>query len=170
MPEYVFKPCVQAEDQEEIVDFLFSLNNIFHFTDRSYTQGVVEYCFEHGGVMGTYVEGKMCAMIGYFIGEEAHNFENKDVAFIYITAISEQYQLTRLFYKGAIWSMKKLREMGMKQIRLQARIGDPYTNKLYARMYNQLDEGKNRRGHSVNNYGDTLDSAVFRLENMGRRK
>lgn len=164
MPNFTFKKCVQSEDQEAIVDLVFSIKDELRLPDRETAEKVVNICFEHGGIIGGYYGSRLVGMMGYFRGEPVKDYENKETAFMYVACIADEFRLSRLFRKGLLYTFREFRKMGFREIRLQAEATNPYTNRLYGRFAQALEESKSLRGLPVITYGGTLDEALRYLE------
>jgi hypothetical protein len=164
MPNFTFKKCVQAQDQEAIVDLVFSIKDELRLPDRETAEKVVNLCFENGGIIGGYYGSQLVGMMGYFLGEPAKDYQNKKTAFMYVACIADEFRLSRLFRKGLLFTFREFRKMGLREIRLQAEATNPYTNRLYGRFARPLGESKSLRGLPVITYGGTLDEALRYLE------
>lgn len=164
MSNFTFKKSIQSEDQEAIVDLVFSIKDEFRLADREAAEKIVNISFEHGGVVSAYNGSQMVAMMGYFKGEPDKDYQNKETAFLYVACITKEFRLTRLFRQGLLFALREFRKMGLKEIRLQAEATNPYTNRLYSRFAQPLGESKSLRGHRVITYGGTLDEALRYLE------
>ena len=133
-------------------------------SNREAAQKIVELCFEKGGVFGVYDEDLLCGMAGFFCGEPDQDFRNKEIAFLYVAGILPQYRLSRVFLRGLVFALRSFAAMGLREIRLQARATDPYTNKLYGRFAHKVAEGKSLRGDPVITYGGTIEDGLARLQ------
>lgn len=162
---YSFRPCYQQIDGDTTVDFLFLQKDELYLPDRTAVSQVINLLFEKGGIFGAFdQQQQMHAMLGFFFGEPAQDFRNKDILFIYVTAISRSYRLTRLFRDGFAYCLRQFQDMGLHEIRMQAGETDRYTNKLYGRFAHPLGQGKTLRGKPVITYGNTIDGALASLE------
>ncbi len=164
-----FRFCRQQDDEQAVVDFLFSVKEDLALADRTAAAKVVSLAFDRGGIFAGYDQGGIKAMLGYFLGEPDRDFANKEVIFMYVAAIARPYRLTRAFHKGLTQALRDFQAMGCRGIRLQARKADPYTNKLYGRFAQLIAEGKSPRGDAVMTYGGRIEDALYYLE-RGRRK
>ncbi len=164
MPNFTFKSLVQAQDQKAVVDLVYSIKDELRLPDRATAEKVVNLCFEHGGIIGGYYGSQLVGMMGYFLGEPANDYRNKETAFMYVACIADEYRLSRLFRKGLLFTFREFRKMGLREIRLQAEANNPYTNRLYGRFAQPLGESKSLRGLPVITYGGTLDEALRYLE------
>jgi len=168
MSLYTFKVCNQIEDQEEIVDFLFDIREELYLPDRPVCQGIVDLCFAHGGVIAGYDGSRLVAMLGYFYGEPQCDYINKETAFMYVAGIREPYRLTRVFYKGLIFSLQQFQKAGARAIKLQAEAANPYTNKLYGHFARPIARSKSLRGKDVITYSGSIEDALAYLR-RGKR-
>jgi hypothetical protein len=120
----------------------------------------VQLCFAHGGVIAAYDGSLLVAMLGYFYGEPQCDYVNNDTAFMYVAGIREPYRLTRVFYKGLIFSLQHFQQAGAKAIKLQAEAANPYTNRLYGRFALPIAHSKSLRGKEVVTYGGSIEDAL----------
>ena len=169
MSPYTFKVCNQMEDQEEIVDFLFDIREELYLPDRKVCREIVQLCFAHGGVIAAYDGSLLVAMLGYFYGEPQCDYVNNDTAFMYVAGIREPYRLTRVFYKGLIFSLQQFQKAGARAIKLQAEAANPYTNKLYGRFARPIAKSKSLRGKEVITYSGSIEEALGYMQRGKRR-
>jgi len=170
MSPYTFKVCNQVEDQEEIVDFLFDIREELYLPDRQVCQEIVDLCFAHGGVIAGYDGSHLVAMLGYFYGESQCDYVNRETVFMYVAGIQEPYRLTRVFYKGLVFSLQQFQKAGAKAIKLQAEAANPYTNKLYDRFAQSIGRGKTLRGKDVITYSGSIEDALCYLQHGKRQR
>ena len=161
MEPITFRACTE-EDRPHIIHFLESVKDDFPSIElkRQTIEEITELLFLHGGVLAGYKQGTMMAMLGYFLGEPAQNYANKEVGFIYLTALAPSVRLTRFFLKGIIFSMKTLQEMGVPEVRFHASADDRYTNRLYARFAQFIGQENNRRGYPCNLYAADISTVL----------
>ena len=169
MNRYTFRVCDPTHGRDAVVDLLFALREELMLPDRPTAAKVADRCFENGGVLGAYDQGRLVGMCGFFYGEPDREFRNKEVAFMYVAGILPAYRLSRVFRQGLIHTLQEFKRSGRCEIRLQARTTDPYTNRLYSRFATRLGEGKSLLGRSVTTYGGSIDDALTYLRHGLRR-
>ena len=167
---YVFNFCVPETDREVVIDFFVAVKDDLHLPDRKTVANLTDLVFAHGGVFGVYHENKMVGALGYFFGDPAHNFMNKEILFLYVAAILPDYRGTHMFSTGLSYFLRCMQTQPapVTQIRLQAEATNPFTNKLYGRFATPLGPGKSLRGNDVITYGATLEEALAAL--AGRKR
>ena len=170
MSQYRYKFCTQAEDQEEIIDVLFSIREALCLPDRETCQTVVEHCFAHGGVFGVYDGAFMVGAMGFFYGEPQCDYFNKETVFMYVAGIRPEYQLSRVFLTGLREVLQSFWAEGRQRIKLQADARNPYTNRLYGRFAQVVARGRSLRGIETMTYGSSIQEALNRLPGSKRRR
>lgn len=169
MSNFTSRLCDQEKDQEAVTNMLYAIKDDLCLPNREAAQKIATLCFEKGGVMGVYDGALLCGMGGFFYGEPEQDFRNKEVGFIYVAGILPEYRLTRVFFRGLVFTLQTFAAIGLQEFRLQARASDPYTNGLYGRFAARLGEGKSLRGDPVITYGGPVDEALDRLQRKMRR-
>ncbi|MEM7334940.1 MAG: hypothetical protein AAF490_22880 [Chloroflexota bacterium] len=170
LSELTHRFCFRQIDEDAIMQFLMTQQEELLLDDKTAVQKVVDRLFDYGGILATFTpDGEIVAMLGFFFGDPSHHFEDKDTLFLYVAAIAKQYRLSRLFYQGMLFVMRKGRELGMINFRMQANIHDPYSNKLYSRMGKPLGESRTMRGHRVMTYGGVIQDLLARYERTQKR-
>lgn len=164
MNTYWFKECDPQQDGRAVTDLLFSVKDELRLPDRTAADRITTLCFENGGVIGAYAAQELVGICGYFYGDPARDFENKEIAFLYVGAIVDAHRRTGIFARGLLFGLKVMAGDGAQAIRLQAEAGNPVTNRLYARFAERLGEGRSLRGLPVITYGSAIDSAIAYLE------
>ena len=170
MSSYSYKFCVQSEDQEAIIDLLFSLREELCLPDRQSCQKITEHCFAHGGVFGAYDGPLLTGMMGFFYGEPGCDYANKEVVFMYVAGIRPEYRLSRIFLIGLRIVLQAFQEKGLKGLKLQAAANNPYTNRLYSRFADHIGSGVSLRGYKTVTYGSSIHDALKRLQRGKRRR
>ncbi|MCA9939374.1 MAG: hypothetical protein KC418_12065 [Anaerolineales bacterium] len=163
MTRFTFKSCIQIEDEDAIVELLFTVKDELYLPDKQVIRAIVSNLFAHGGVIGAYHGRQLCGMMGYFLGSPEQEYANKEVAFLYVGCILPSYRLTRMFHGGLLFALQQFATIGVREIRLQAEAANPYTNRLYARFAQPLSHGKSLRGVPVITYGGSLQVALNHL-------
>ncbi|MEZ4658981.1 MAG: hypothetical protein R2911_15565 [Caldilineaceae bacterium] len=153
-----------SQEKDVVVDFLMSIGEELALTKRSEAVEITELLLAHGGAMISCHKGKVVAMLGYFLGEPAQAYANKEVGFIYVTAIAKPYRLTRLTWNGMGFVFRHLRTLGVQEIRCHAREHDRYTNRLYRHFARPIRKEPNRRGVSCILYGSSIDDVMSYLD------
>lgn len=161
----IFRPCYRQIDAKAAVDFLFAHKDELALPDKTAVSHIINLLFDKGGILGAFdQQQQMQGMLGFFFGEPEENYSNKETLFIYVTAIAKPYRLTRLFRDGLTYSLRQFQQMGMCEIRMQARTPDRYTNKLYGRFAHPLGHDTTLRGYPVITYGNTIANTLAVLE------
>jgi hypothetical protein len=169
MSSYSYKFCVQTEDQEAIIDLLFSIREELCLPDRQSCRKITELCFAHGGVFGAYDGTLLVGMMGFFYGEPNCDYANKDVVFMYVAGILPEYRLSRVFLIGLRQVLLAFQAEGVQGIKLQAAANNPYTNRLYGRFAQHIGNGRSLRGYETVTFGSSIHDALNRLQ-KGRRR
>ncbi|MEZ4706573.1 MAG: hypothetical protein R3A44_05170 [Caldilineaceae bacterium] len=155
------------EEKDMVVDFLMSVGEELALTKRSEAAEITNLLFAKGGAMISCLNSEVVAMLGYFLGEPTQSYANKEVGFIYVTAIAKPYRLSPLMWNGMNFAVRQLRTMGVKEIRCHAREHDRYTNRLYAHFARPLRKERNRRGTPCILYGNSADNILAYMERRG---
>ena len=155
--------CYPQIDRTVVGDFLTSIKRDLLLPDRDAAYKVVDTAFEKGGIFAGYDSAqKIQCMTGFFFGDPAEDFKNKETAFVYVAAISSEFRLTRTFYVGMHFVFKQFEEIGLTRLRLQAAVDDRYNNRLYSRFVKPVGVGRTLRGHRVMNYeGSVADALAY---------
>ena len=169
MSSYSFKRCVQSEDQEAIVDLLFLIREELCLPDRQSCRTITELCFAQGGVYGAYDGALLVGVMGYFYGEPACEYANKEVAFMYVAGIRPEYRLSRVFLLGLHGVLLAFQAEGIQEIKLQAAANNPYTTRLYGRFAQPIGRSRSLRGAEVITFSSSLKDSLNRLM-RGRRQ
>jgi hypothetical protein len=169
MTHYNFKLCTQS-DESTIIDFLMTVKDELYLPDRAAVESMMALVFDQGDAVCVYCGNQIVGMMGFFYGEPAQSFANKEVVFLYVAAIDPAFRLSRVFYKGLKFALRELENMGKTEIRLQAEAANPYTNKLYVRFASFMYASKSLRGVPVNTYGGSIRHALDRLDMRRRRR
>lgn len=169
MLNYSFKLC-SDNDTATLVDFLMTVKDELYLPDRAAVESMMALVFDQGGAVGVYCGQHLVGMMGFFYGEPAQSFANKEVVFLYVAAIDPAFRLSRVFHRGLKFALRELEKMGKTDIRLQAEAANPYTNKLYGRFASFLYASKSLRGVPVNTYGGSICHALNRLDLRRRRR
>ena len=160
MANLTYKICSEA-DTPALIDLLWSMKDELFLPDRNAAAEIIELLFQNGGTFATYDNNRMIGLLGYFLGEPADDFANKDVAFIYVAGLAREYRMSRAFQHGLAFALKKLSEFGLSEARFHAAESDPFTNRLYARFASPVRKEKNRRGHSCILYSRLLQQPTI---------
>ena len=169
MSSYSYKFCVQTEDQEAIIDLLFSIREELCLPDRQSCRKITELCFTHGGVFGAYDGTLLVGMMGFFYGEPQCDYANKDVVFMYVAGILPEYRHSRIFLTGLCKVLLAFQAKGVQGLKLQAAANNPYTNRLYGRFAQLIGNGRSLRGFETVTYGSSIHDALNRVQ-RGRRQ
>jgi hypothetical protein len=164
MNNFTSRLCDPEKDQDAVTDMLYAIKDDLCLANREAARKIATLCFEKGGVIGVYDGALLCSMGGFFYGEPEQDFSNKEVGFIYVAGILPDYRLSRVFFRGLVFTLQAFAAIGFQEFRLQARASDPYTNGLYGRFAARLGEGKSLRGDPVITYGGPVDDALAFLQ------
>lgn len=159
MSQITFQICT-ADDALTIVEFLWSIRADLRLSERSDIWEITELLFEKGGVIVGYKNDQVIGVLGYFLGEPSRNYANKEVGFIYFTAIAKVHRMTRFFSQGLRFTMELFQEMGLQTVRFHAGEDDRYTNRLYSHFAKPVGKELNRRGHHCILYENTIDNVL----------
>lgn len=165
---YTIKNFTRPRETQALYSFLFEIKEELRLNDMETVKGVVDRCFEKGGVIAAYDEALLCGMMGYFWGEPAYDFANTDVVFMYVAGILPHYRRRLLFPYALKQALELFKESGCREIRLQAEKSNPYTNRLYARFAKPLCEAITQNGIEAVTYGGTIDEALLTLRRSQR--
>ena len=151
-------------EKDVVVDFLMSIGDELALTKRNDAAEITDLLFAQGGAMISCHNGKVIAMLGYFLGEPIQEYANKEVGFIYVAAIAKSYRLSPLMWKGMGFAVHHLGTLGVKEIRCHAREQDRYTNRLYKHFARPIRKEYNRRGVPCILYGNPIDNVMTYLD------
>ncbi len=151
------------QDHDAMVDFLHSLGDELAIDKREVAEEMVRLLAAKGGALAGFADGSIVALVGYFKGDPSRQYEDEDVCFIYVSGIAQNYRLTRVFLDGYRALMQELASSGFTEIRCQASKENPYTNRLYSRLFRPDGETINRRGFPVNQYSLPFGLAAGKL-------
>ncbi len=160
-----YRFCYPQIDRHHVVDFLGTQKAELYLQDESAVHQVADLVFENGGVFAGFDPAKrLQSMLGFFFGDPADEFSDKQLAFLYVAAISPNFRLTRAFHVGLKQVLGQFQEMGLESIRMQAKTTDKYANKLYGRFARPIGEGFSLRGQPVITYGGSIEEALAYFE------
>ncbi|MEM7028877.1 MAG: hypothetical protein AAF629_04745 [Chloroflexota bacterium] len=162
-----FHICTK-EDQPQIINFLEQVKDDFPDFNRQAIEQTTELLFQEGGTIAGYQQGELVGILGYLLGEPSQNYINKDVGYIFVTALLPAVRLTRLFREGLAFTMHTLQDLGIQQVRFHAAKTDRYTNRLYAHFAQCIGEEVNRRGIPCNLYAASIPDVLAYLDRRGR--
>jgi hypothetical protein len=168
MNHFTYRIC-QPDEKEAVTDVYFANREALCLPDRDAAAKVTELLFAKGQVTGGYHGEKLVGALGYFLGEPQHDFANKEVLYLYVGAILPEYQLTRLFFHGLLFTLQRYRETAVTQLKLQAEAANPYTNRLYGRFAKPVAREKSPRGVPVITYGGAIEDAIACLTRRKRK-
>ncbi len=158
------------QDREGIIKFLYSLKDELYFSERAVAEEITSLLFTHGGAIVGTVNDEIVVVGGYFLGEPASNFTNKEVGFIYVAGIAKSYRGTAVFRNGLYFMIKTFQSWGITEIRMHALETDRRLNSLYGSFAKVIRKEKNRRGLSCVLYGNTLDGVIHILTAREKRR
>lgn len=167
MTQYTFAQCGRR-DEAVLADFIMTVKDELYLPDRAAVTAMLDLLYREGGICAVYDRDTICGVLGFFYGEPARDFGNKEVVFLYVAAIAPAYRLSRVFHYGLLSALRAFQRQGKREIRLQAEAANPYTNKLYSRFAACLYPGYSLRGVPVNTYGGEITQALAALN--GRRR
>ena len=167
MPMTIFRVC-NENDRSDIGDFLESVKEDFAGFDRNVIDNVVERTFKRGGAIAAYQDKSMVGMLGYLHGEPSLNFANREVGYMYLTALAPRVRLTRVFPDGLLFTMQIMQDIGIEQVRFHALKTNPYTNRLYERFARCIGEEENLRGYVCNLYAASVSEVLASLSGWRR--
>ena len=156
-------------DRNAITDFFYQIGDELGLSTRRAAQKITDVVFENGGAIVVHKNEAMIAALGYFLGEPSRKFANKEVGFIYVTAIKKAHRLTFTGWRGMVFAMQHLRTLGVREIRCHARQTDPYTNRLYAHFAKPIGEDVSLRGDPTILYGNTIENVLAYIERVQAR-
>jgi hypothetical protein len=168
MNHFTYRIC-QPDEKEAVTDVYFANREALCLPDRDAAAKVTELLFAKGQVTGGYHGEKLVGALGYFLGEPQHDLANKEVLYLYVGAILPEYQLTRLFFQGLLFTLQRYRETAVTQLKLQAEAANPYTNRLYGRFARPIAREKSPRGVPVITYGSSIEQAIACLTRRKRK-
>lgn len=61
MTRFTFKSCIQIEDEDAIVELLFTVKDELYLPDKQVIRAIVSNLFAHGGVIGAIMGGSCAA-------------------------------------------------------------------------------------------------------------
>lgn len=163
MAYVTFRTCSKS-DEAAIIDFLWSVKEDLWLSEKSAAAKITKLLFERGGALASYDGNELIAILGYFIGEPSHNYTNKEVGFIYVTALAKPYRLSRVMWNGLGFMIRHLEKIGVKEIRCHAREQDRYTNRLYSHFAKRLGNDVSLRGDPTILYGNTIEGVLAYLD------
>lgn len=166
--QVIYRICTQ-EDRIEITDFLYSIRTELYFDEYANAEIITNVLFERGGVFGGYAGEQLVAVTGYFLGEPARAYANKDVGFVLVAGLAKSHRGTTAFRAGLRFTMETLKRMGVRQVQFHAAEDNAFVNGLYARFARPLRKEKNGRGIPCVLYGNDID-AVLRFVNGRARR
>ena len=162
---WTYRLCFKQLDGEQLADLLWERRDKLFLDDRSAAIKIVDMLFENGGAMGAFDKNnKLQGMIGFFFGEPTKNFTNKNTIFIYVAAISKQYQQSRVFLKGLLLIARQSKQLGIDQFKMQASLTDTYNNRLYSKFAQPMGEEANLRGFPVMSYSGSMQAVLKKFE------
>jgi len=150
-------------DHEAMVDFVYELRDDLQINDRAVAEQIVQLVANHGGAFIGTLNGRVISCMGYFFGDPANDFAQKDLCFIYVAGITEEYRCSRVFLDAYRFAMSELSQFEFREVRCQAGMDNPYTNRIYSRLFKLHGTTVNRRGIPVNQYRLPFTEAVERL-------
>lgn len=159
MEAAMFQICTE-KDQPKIIRFLESVKADFDNFDRQAVTEMTQLLYQHGGIIGGYKQQEMIGMLGYFLGEPSRNYRNKEVGFVYITALAQKVRRTGVARQGLWFTMQTMQGIGIERVRFHARKTDPYTNGLYSHFARCIGEEQNRRGYTCNLYEASVSEVL----------
>lgn len=157
-----YRPC-QPTDAQAISDFLLTIGDELTIRDECEAAEMIALLFAKGGMLGAYREEQLIGVLGYFFGEPACNYANREIGFIYLAALAKPYRLSRVFQNGLFYTFPFLRELGVREVRFHAREHDRYLNRLYARIAQPLRKEVNRRGYPCILYRKVLQAPAVMM-------
>ena len=169
MAHVTFRTC-SSSDEAAIADFLWSIKDDLHLSEKSAAAKITQLIFEKGGAIVGYHHDILVAMVGYFIGEPSCNYANREVGFIYVTGLAKSHRLSRAMLHGMDFTIRHLQKIGIKEIRCHAREQDRYTNRLYSHFAERLGKDVSLRGDPTILYGNTIDSVLAYLDKRQTRQ
>ncbi|MCB0036080.1 MAG: hypothetical protein KDE51_18750 [Anaerolineales bacterium] len=167
MSTYTYKLADPTDDYQDALGLLYAIKEDLHLANKEACAKIIDVCFEKGGIVLGYDEQTVVSLGGFFWGDPTEAYRDSSVGFVYVAAILPEYRLSRVFFVGLRFLLQTLKQLGAGQVRMQARKGDPYTNRLYSRFARPLGEGKSLRGDAVLTYGNEIEAALTYFE--GRR-
>lgn len=163
-PKIKFRLCFKQLDSMALEQFLFTQREELFLPDRLAVKKVVDLVFDKGGfVAGFDSNNQVQAMFGFFFGDPSEGFENKDLMFIYVAAISKAFRLSRTFLQGITSIMQEGIRLKIDQFRMQASINDRYLNRLYSKFSNPIGQSKTLRGYPVIVYQGNIDDVFSKI-------
>lgn len=164
-----FKHCIK-EDASTLIDFFWSLKDDLYLREKADAEKIAADLFERGGAFAGYKDETMIAASGYFLGEPACDYRNKEVGFIHVAGIAKPYRLSRVMRNGFHFMATFFKDAGVTELRFQAKEDDLYINRLYARFAKPLGKDVNLRGIQTILYATTVDHVLDCLTNPPRKR
>lgn len=170
MNQYFYKTCDPIADRLAVIDVYHEIRDELCLPDQTAVTKMVDLIFERGGVTGGYAgtEQKLVGALGYFLGDPGEQFADPTVLFLYVGAILPDYRGSRLFRGGLCYTLRRMSQVSVTRIRLQAETTNPFTNKLYSRFATPIGQGKSLRGRDVITYEATVGDALNSLSRSRR--
>lgn len=165
LSDLTYRFCFKQIDETAVTNFLMTQQQELLLENRAAAQKVTNLLFENGGILAGFdPQNEIVGMLGFFFGDPADGYTDKEILFFYVAAIAKPYRMSRLFYMGMLMIMNKGKEMKLDRFKMQANIHDPYINRLYGRMAQPLGQSKTLRGHPVMTYGGTISDLLARYD------
>ncbi|MEZ4677801.1 MAG: hypothetical protein R2932_26650 [Caldilineaceae bacterium] len=109
-----YRPC-QPTDAQAISDFLLTIGDELTIRDECEAAEMIALLFAKGGMLGAYREEQLIGVLGYFFGEPACDYANREIGFIYLAALAKPYRLSRVFQNALFYAFQFLRELGVQR-------------------------------------------------------
>ena len=164
-----FRPCHPIE-QESLKTLLWALREPLHIKERETIDIVLRNLWTYGGVLGIYEGADLIGMFGYFLGEPKQEFFNRHISFIYVAGILPAHQRPGIFLRGVYALTQHLDELGVSEMRCHAAEDDPYTQRLYGRLGDEIGRELNGRGLPCILYACSVDLVLARTNRQTRHK
>lgn len=157
-------------EAQDIADFLHSICDELYFSERKFAVEITSLLFTHGGVIVGTVNNEIVSVVGYFLGDPARHYANKEIGFIYVAGLAKPYRGTAAFRTGLRFLMETFKTLGLQEIRLHALEQDDRLNSLYSRFAGPIRKEVNRRGFPCVLYGNRVENVLTILDKREKRR
>ena len=158
-----FRTC-DINDHADVIDFLYSIRDELYFSEYAVAAEIADLLYERGGVIGGYHNGQLVGLVGYFYGQEADSYTDKQTALIYVAGLAKPYRSSGIFAVGLRFLTEALYTIGVQHLRLHVVETDKRLNAIYSTFATPLRTERNRRGLCCVLYGNTVEAVLAHLQ------
>lgn len=156
-------------DRQAVVDFLYAIGDELYFDERVVAEEIVALLYERGGVIVGETKGLVTAVTGYFRGDPADDYANREIGFIYVAGLAKTHRGTAAFRTGLRFVMETFQTMGLQEVRFHALAQDVRLNAIYGSFAQPMRQETNRRGFDCVLYGSSIDRVLDILDTREKR-